>query len=84
MSSFEVKKNQELDFQEIQDNAAQFYEALTEYLILKDKHEEPSEAENLRKQAEETLRSDEYNYVEAFSFINTALKIFKVYNNLSQ
>ncbi|NPE09426.1 MAG: hypothetical protein GNW80_14160 [Asgard group archaeon] len=80
MSSFDIKNNQDLDYQE---TASQFYEALTEYLILKDRYEEPIEAVNLRKQAEETLRLDHNDYITAFNFLSTALKLFKAYNDLS-
>ncbi len=83
MSSFEVERDQELDYQEKDENATQFYEALTEYLILKDKHEEPADAKNLRLHAEEVLKENENNYSEAHSFIVTALKLFKAYNNIS-
>jgi len=83
MSSFDVEQNQELDYQENEENAIQFYKVLTEYLILKDKHEEPTDAKNLRLQAEEALKEDQNNYSDAYSFIATALKLFKAYNNLS-
>jgi hypothetical protein len=83
MSSFDVERNQELDYQENEENATQFYQVLTEYLILKDKHEEPTNAMNLRLQAEDVLKEDENNYSEALSFIATALKLFKAFNNIS-
>ncbi len=80
MSSFDVKNKQNLDYQEM---ASQFYKVLTEYLILKDRYEEPVEAIDLRNQAEEALKLDQSNYITAFNFISTALKLFKAYKNIS-
>jgi len=83
MSSFEAKNKQDLDYQEIEEKETRFYEVLTKYLILKDKHEEPTNAKNLRLQAEETLKINNNDYITAYNFISTALKLLKAYNNLS-
>ncbi len=82
MSSTKTKKHRKLDFLDIQNNATELYDTMTEYLILKNKYEEPTDVKRLRIQAEETLKVNDLNYDQAYNYFSTALKLMKAYYNL--
>ena len=82
MSSSKERKHRKLDFLDIHNNATELYDAMTEYLKLKDKYQEPLDARRLRVQAEESLKTNEHDYDEAYNYFNTALKVMKAYYNL--
>ncbi len=82
MSSTKTKRHRKLDFLDIQNNATELYDTMIEYLILKEKYEEPMDAKRLRIQAEETMKVNDQNYDQAYNYFSTAMKLMKAYYNL--
>jgi hypothetical protein len=80
MSTSESSKKRLLDFQEISRDSEELFEIMLEYLKLVSIKSEPTEAEQIRKHAEEYMIGDNLNYDQAIKLMKTALIFLKTYH----